>query len=50
MSLPKKYKQKYAVKKSGSEAAAFFMFKVVGLTALFFFVGVGADVYRLFFH
>lgn len=49
MPLPKKYRQKYAVKKSGSEAAAFFMFKVVGLTALFFSVGIGADVYQLFF-
>ena len=48
MPLPKKYRDKYKPKPNGSELATFFMFKVVGLTALFFAVGIGADIYRLF--
>jgi hypothetical protein len=46
MPLPKKYKEKYKAKQSGSEQAAFFMFKVVGLVAIFFFFTLFIDISR----
>ncbi len=48
MALPKKYREKYKAKPNGGEQATFFMFKVVGLTVLFFAIGIGADIYRFF--
>jgi hypothetical protein len=44
MPLPKKYKEKYKIKQSGSEQAAFFMFKVIGLVAFFLFFTLCIDI------
>ncbi len=46
MPLPKKYKEKYQVPHSGSEQAAFFMAKVIGLLSVLLVFALGADVYR----
>lgn len=48
MALPKKYRHKYETKQNTGEKAVFFMMKAVGLTVLFFVVGVGIDVYQFF--
>jgi hypothetical protein len=47
MPLPKKYRDKYAPKKSGGEVATFFMVKVLGLVVIFLGVGAGIDIYKL---
>ena len=46
MPLPRKYKEKYRVAPSGSEAATFFMAKVVGLVGMLLIFALGVDVYR----
>ncbi len=46
MPLPRKYKEKYKVPLSGSETAAFFMAKVIGLLSVLLLFALGADVYR----
>jgi len=45
--LPKKYREKYTKEKSWDEQVLFFVFKVVGSTALLFVVAAGVDVYHL---
>jgi hypothetical protein len=43
----RKYKNKYKKELTWDETLVYFVVKVVGLTALFFIVAIGADVYRL---
>ena len=46
MPLPKKYKEKYKVKKNSGEKAIFFLFKLVGLMVFFLGTGLGWDLYH----
>jgi hypothetical protein len=43
----RKYKHKYKKELTWDEALVCFVVKVVSLTALFFIVAAGADIYRL---
>lgn len=45
--LPKHYREKYKKKRGWDEELIFFVFKLVGSTALIIFVAAGVDIYHL---